>query len=376
MQRFTWFTMMARVHILIIVSVLALASFGTGGSFLRVAAQGATPTPVEEMTPVEVVEQVAPAVVTVFNLQTSQNALGGPASTQPQGVGTGFIIDTEGHIVTNWHVVSGGDQFAVILFDGTRLDAELIGSDPRDDLAVVKIDPADVPATVDFGSSDELRPGQTVLAIGSPLGAFTNTVTVGVVSALGRNEFGSAGVCQNYSNLIQHDAAINPGNSGGPLFNLQGQVVGVNTLGIPQTGTGQPVQGLFFAVPSSTVIQVVQQLIDTGTIEQPYIGISFIPIDPTLATRYNLPSDSGIYVTNLALGSPAATSGLQVDDIITAIDGEEITLEQSLADILFDYAPGDTVSLTVVRNGSEVSIDLTLEQAPEALLEQCAVPGQ
>jgi 2-alkenal reductase len=376
MQRFTWFAMMARVLIVAIVSTLVLASFGTGGFFLRVAAQGATATPVEEMTPVEVVEQVAPAVVTVLNLQTSQNALGGPVTTQPQGVGTGFIIDTEGHIVTNWHVVSGGDQFAVILFDGTRLEAELIGSDPRDDLAVVKIDPSGVPATVDFGSSDELRPGQPVLAIGSPLGAFTNTVTVGVVSALGRNEFGSAGVCQNYSNLIQHDAAINPGNSGGPLFNLQGQVVGVNTLGIPQTGTGQPVQGLFFAVPSSTVIQVVQQLIETGTIEQPYIGVSFIPIDPTLATRYNLPADSGIYVTDLAPGSPAATSGLQVDDIITAIDGEEITLEQSLADILFDYAPGDTVSLTVVRNGSEVSIDLTLEQAPEALLEQCAVPGQ
>jgi 2-alkenal reductase len=375
MERFTIRPVMARSLLMVIAGMLAFASIGSG-LIIPASAQGSVATPAVQMTPEDVVAHVAPAVVTVLNLQTTQDIRTGQASTQPQGAGTGFIIDAEGHIVTNWHVVTGGEQFAVILFDGTQLDAELVGSDPRDDLAVVKIDPASVPAVVSFGSSDELRPGQTILAIGSPLGAFTNTVTVGVVSAVGRNMLGSGGACQNYSNLIQHDAAINPGNSGGPLFNLKGEVVGVNTLGIPTDNAGQPVQGLFFAVPSSTVTQAVKQLIETGTIVQPYIGVSFVPIDPTVATQYNLPAENGIYVTNVTTGGPAAAAGLMVDDIVTAIDGQEISVDKSLADILFNYAPGDTVTLTVLRNGQEISVDLTLEQAPQALFEQCALQGQ
>lgn len=375
MQGLRGYTAMNRSLRTLIIIMMTLVVPVTGGA-LRAAAQEAGGTPTTEMTPVEVVEHVAPAVVTVLNLQTTQGLQSGDAASQAQGAGTGFIIDDEGHIVTNWHVVTGGEDFVVVLADGTQVDAELIGSDPRDDLAVVKIDPANVSGVVSFGSSDELQPGQSILAIGSPLGAFTNTVTVGVVSALGRNEFASGGVCQNYSNLIQHDAAINPGNSGGPLFNLHGEVVGVNTLGIPVTTGGQPVQGLFFAVPSSTVTVAVEQMIETGTVEQPYLGISFVPINPTVATQYNLAADSGIYVSGVATGGPAEASGLQADDIITAIDGQEITLENSLADILFNYEPGDTVTLTVLRDGQEQTIDLTLEQAPEEIFEQCALQGR
>ena len=327
-----------------------------------------------ELTKVEVVERVSPAVVTVYNL-----AAPGPFSGDqavPQGAGTGFIIDEEGHIVTNWHVVTGGDSFAVVLRDGTQVDAELIGEDPRDDLAVVKIDPAQVPATVQLGNSDELKPGQEVLAIGSPLGAFTNTVTAGIVSALGRNQLTSGSTfCQNYHNLIQHDAAINQGNSGGPLFNMQGEVVGVNTLGIPVSQGGVPVQGLFFAVPSNTVKTAVEQMISTGTVEQPYFGISSLAIDPTSAATYGLPVDYGVYVVEVVPGGPSDEAGLQPDDIILAIDGQQIDAEHPLGDILFDYSPGDTVQLTVLRDNEEITIDLTLGQVPQELFEQCTLQG-
>ena len=173
---------------------------------------------------ISVVQQVGPSVVTVINQQMFQ----GFDTVQPVGSGTGFIIDAEGHVVTNWHVVKGGQEFLVILSNGDRQPATLVGSDRISDLAVVKID-GEVPAFASFGNSDELQVGEPVLAIGSPLGTYTNTVTEGIVSALGRDLPQS-----NYNNLIQHDAAINPGNSGGPLFNLQGQVIGVNTLGVSE----------------------------------------------------------------------------------------------------------------------------------------------
>ncbi len=329
------------------------------------------------MTKVEVVDEVAPAVVTVYNLATNP-ALLGDAQSQPQtqGAGTGFIIDEEGHIVTNWHVVEGGAEFAVLLQDGTEVEAELIGTDPRDDLAVVKIDPEAVPATVPFGSSAELQPGQDILAIGSPLGAFSNSVTAGIVSALGRNQLSSGNAtCQNYSNLIQHDAAINPGNSGGPLFNLQGEVVGVNTLGIPVAEGGQPVQGLFFAVPSSTVKTAVQQLIETGTVTQAWVGIAFHSIDSSFANQYDLPVDHGILVTEIEAGSPADQADLQTGDIITAIEGVEITPTRALADIMFQHQPGETVTLSVIRDGEQSEVELTLGESP-LNFEDCTLQGE
>lgn len=329
------------------------------------------------MTPVEVVEQVGPAVVTVINEQTISDMFGTEETVQA-GAGTGFIIDDDGHIVTNWHVVTGGSSFFVILSDGTEVDAELIGEDPRDDLAVVRIDPGAVPATVPLGDSDELRPGQAVLAIGSPLGAFGNTVTAGIVSALDRDQLGQGrtSMCMNYSDLIQHDAAINPGNSGGPLFNLNGEVVGVNTLGIPQSPSGVPVQGIFFAVPSNTVTAVVQQMIDQGFISAPYIGINLITLTPQLAALNDLPVEYGVYVDEVVSGGPAEQAGLQPGDIILAIDGNEINPLNTLAGMLLDYEPGESVTLTVLRGGDETSVDLTFGEAPEEIFEQCVLEGQ
>ncbi|MDQ3542167.1 MAG: trypsin-like peptidase domain-containing protein [Chloroflexota bacterium] len=339
------------------------------------AAQDAPSTPVEQRSAADVVEQVAPAVVTVYNIDVLQGI--GQQQEVRQGAGTGFIIDEEGHIVTNWHVVTGGDQYAVELFDGTLVEAELIGEDPRDDLAVVKIDPASVPAVVGFGDSDALRPGETVLAIGSPLGDFQNTVTQGIIGGLGRDTFGQqsqSNFCQTYSNLIQHDAAINPGNSGGPLFNLEGEVIGVNTLGLPVGPDGTPLQGLFFAVPSETVITAAEQLIANGQISAPYIGITSEEINPAEAEANDLPVDSGNYVIEVSPSSPADEAGLQEGDIITAIGGTQITPEQPLGGIIIEeYLPGDQVQFDITRNGDEQTIDLTIGEAPAELFDECVL---
>ena len=335
-----------------------------------------------ELTTVELVEQVNPAVVTVYNLTTLENELTGELQEVPQGTGTGFIIDEEGHIVTNWHVVTGGEEYAVALSDGTTVPAELIGSDPRDDLAVVKIDPSAVTGVVPLGDSDALQPGQSVIAIGSPLGAFTNTITAGIISGLDRDGFGDRGSnCQNYADLIQHDAAINPGNSGGPLFNMQGEVIGVNTLGLPQGQGGVPLQGLFFAVPSNLVADVAQELIENGRIAAPYLGISQQPIDPGIAATLELDVVGSIFVVDVSPDTPADEAGLLPNDIITAVDDQEIGPEQGLAAILLDYQPEDTVELTILRANAaeefeELTVDLTLGNVPDEVLEACELQPQ
>lgn len=320
-------------------------------------AQDSTPETTEQphdLSAVEVVEAVSPAVVTVINEVVFDRG-SSEASPEDAGAGTGFIIDPSGYIVTNQHVVEGGDAFRVILSTGEEREAELIGADSVSDLAVVKIE-GDVPAVVAFGDSDALKPGQTVLAIGSPLRALTNTVTQGIVSAIGRDFSGS-----NYSNLIQHDAAINPGNSGGPLFNLRGEVVGVNTLGIPQTDTGEPVQGIFFAIPSNTVSQIAQTLIADGRVVYPYVGISYSPV---ILTDQDGNTAYGVYVNQVRPGSPADDAGIQVDDVIVAINDELITQTDTFSEVLFRHQPGETVELTIIRDDRDRTVEITLSERP------------
>jgi 2-alkenal reductase len=344
----------------LLIGVLGAGVFGG-----RVWAQDATPTentlPASgDMTAVDVVDRVASAVVTVINQQMAQEL----NQIAPAGSGTGFIIDDQGHIVTNHHVVEGGEQFEVIFADGETRPATLIGSDSVSDLAVVKIE-GEVPNVVPLGDSDALKPGQTVLAIGSPLGDFTNTVTQGVVSATNRDfPDPRAG---NYTNLIQHDAAINPGNSGGPLFNLAGEVVGVNTLGIPIDASGQPVQGLFFAIPSNTVARITQILMDEGRVIYPYIGVSSTPVTLQIAARENLPVDHGALVTRVSPGTPAEEAGIQEGDVILAIDGQEIDAQDALIDVLFAHRPGDTVDVTIQRGDEEITLEVTLGERPEGM---------
>jgi 2-alkenal reductase len=311
-----------------------------------------------DMTPVEVVDKVGPAVVTVIN---EQMATGVSEDLQPAGSGTGFIIDNDGHIVTNWHVVDKGEKFKVIFWDGKTVDADLVGSDEVSDLAVVKVD-GDMPGVVALGDSDQLKPGQTVLAIGSPLGTFTNTVTEGIVSALGRSMADAPNSI--YSNLIQHDAAINPGNSGGPLFDLKGEVIGVNTLGIDQTPNGEIAQGLFFAIPSNTVKQIAALLIQDGKVVYPFFGVETVNVTPEIAAQANLSVDQGAYVNSVTSGGPAEDAGVQEGDVIISIDGEEITQKASFVNVLFKHKPGDTVDVVLQRGDQQETVQVTLGERP------------
>jgi 2-alkenal reductase len=328
----------------------------------------ATPT-VEPL--VSLVQQVGPAVVTVTNLQTAQglgtNPSGGfnpEGRLQPAGTGTGFIISEDGYIVTNWHVVTGGEEFQVTFADGETRPATLIGSDQVSDLAVVQVE-GDIPGTVALGDSEALQPGQTVVAIGSPLGAFENTVTEGIVSAVDRDfpaEI-SGGTASSYNNLIQHDAVINPGNSGGPLFNLSGEVIGVNTLGIPAIG-GQPVQGLFFAIPSNVVRSITDEIIATGEVTYPFLGVVPVSNSPQIAAQYGFPVETGAIIADVTAGSPADEAGIQVEDIITAIDGQTIDQENTFSEVLYAFSPGDTVEMTIQRGEEELTVEVTLDERP------------
>ncbi len=267
----------------------------------------------------EVVEEVAPGVVTVINEQQAPG-LGGPAAV-PAGSGTGFVIDGAEHVVTNEHVVRGGDQFSVIFSDGTERQATLVGADPVSDLAVIRIE-GEVPETLMLGDSSELRVGDPVLAIGSPLGAFTNTVTSGIVSALGRDFPGSS----FYTNLIQHDAAINPGNSGGPLVNMAGEVIGVNTLGIQATE----------------------------------------PVSPRVAVEQGLDVDHGALVTEVVPDGPASDAGVRAGDVILAIDGQVIDDQTSMTEALFDHEPGETVPLQLQRGDEQLEVEIRLGERPSS----------
>jgi 2-alkenal reductase len=312
----------------------------------------------------DLVEQVNPAVVTVINKQTFSGFYNQQGDPQTVGTGTGFFISKDGYLVTNNHVVEGSDELQVIYMDGTQVDATLVGTDAYTDLAVIKVD-GDVPGWVELGDSSALRPGDQVIAIGSPLGSYTNTVTEGIVSGIGRTVAGSNSTVDN---LIQHDAAINPGNSGGPLFTLDGKVVGVNTLVVRDSGNGVAAEGLGFAIPSDTVAQVSQAIIKDGGIERPYLGITFQKLSPTAAAALGIDVEQGALVVDVQPG-PAADAGVQADDIITHINGDEINEDNTLTDLLFQYDPGEKVELTVFRQstGETLTLTVTLGTRPNDL---------
>jgi serine protease Do len=314
---------------------------------------------------VDVVKQVSPAVVTVVNEQRV-GTQGGSSSLQPVGSGTGFIIDKDGHIVTNWHVVNGGSKFQVVFSDGTTKEAKLIGSDEISDLAVVKVD-GDVPGTIALGDSDAVQVGESVLAIGSPLGNFQNTVTEGIVSATNRDFPGDGSTQSQYNNLIQHDAAINPGNSGGPLIDFSGEVIGVNTLGISVDDQGQPIQGLFFAIPSNSVKKVADELIANGSVTYPYFGIAYITNSAAAAAQLGLSTDQGVIVQDVPSSGPAADAGIQQGDVITKVGDYELNGQTTFSEALFNYKPGDKIDVEVVRNGKTMTVSVTLGDRSKSL---------
>jgi S1-C subfamily serine protease len=308
----------------------------------------------------DLVTRLNPAVVTVINQQLFEGFSNSGADLLPVGSGTGFVISDDGYIVTNNHVVEGSSALEVIFHDGTSVAAQLIGTDPFTDLAVVRID-GGVPGTVPLGSTAGLRPGDAVVAIGSALGSYTNTVTTGVVSGLGRRLEVDAGVSSE--NLIQHDAPINPGNSGGPLFNLAGEVIGVNTYAIHQAADGRYADGLGFAITSETVQQIVAILIAEGKVDRPYFGVSYVELNPILAVVEGLPVEYGILVTSAPSGGPAREGGIVDGDIITAINGQQIDREHPFVNLLYQFQPGDTIDVEIFRRSTNetIVVQLTLD---------------
>jgi len=299
------------------------------------------------------------------------------------GQGSGFVIDEQGYIVTNHHVAGDAVEIYVTFADGNTVEAELIGSDPDSDLAVIKVDPDETGplATLPLGDSDSVRPGYTVVAIGNPFG-LEGTMTTGIISAIGRTLPSQAtavgGGTFSIPGIIQVDAAINPGNSGGPLMNLNGEVIGVNTAIATQSGT---FSGVGYAVPVAAVKRIVPELITNGNYNHPWLGISTNTLTPPIREAAGLEAgQTGLLVTGVIDGGPAAEAGLlggaevisvngfQVPvggDIITSVDGEEVREFEDLIEYLeFQTSPGDTITLGVYREGVDTTIDVTLQPRP------------
>jgi S1-C subfamily serine protease len=316
-----------------------------------------------------VADEVRPAVVQITNVQVQPDQfVGGGGSAVPAGTGSGVIYDSQGHILTNNHVVAGAQQLRVSLTDRRSFNANLIGADPQTDLAVVQIQGDNLPVAA-LGDSTQLQVGDWVVAIGNALALPGGpTVTQGVVSALGRT-VQEPGDQPNTSgpflfNAIQTDAPINPGNSGGPLVNLDGQVVGINTLVAGQAEPGVQAQGIGFAISIAAAKPIADELVANGRAVHPFLGIQYGVLTPAIAAQLGVNAQNGIVIGAVMRGSPAATAGLQPRDVVTAVDGQQIMDESTLAQVLGQHKPGDTVQLTVIRNGQQQDVSVTLGETP------------
>ncbi len=332
------------------------------------SAGGGWQIPAEQQAVVKVVQQVNPAVVTVVNqLDPRQQGFSGEAR------GSGVVIDSTGRIITNNHVVEGAAQngLQVILSDGTSVPAQLVGRDQVNDLAVLKIDRS-LNTVARLGDSSQLMVGETVIAIGSALGDFQNTVTVGVVSGLNRSLQGET---SHMDNMIQTDAAINHGNSGGPLLNLSGEVIGINTAVVRASGNGASsdvAEGLGFAIPVNTVKTVSNELIQRGSKPTPYLGVATTPVTRQVASYYQLKDQNGnvltggVLVTEVSPNTPADKAGIQAGDVIISANNTPLTADQPLGGIITRMSVGDQLSLRIIRqasgNGQPMTINATLGQ--------------
>jgi 2-alkenal reductase len=308
----------------------------------------------------QAVEKIAPTVVTVIGIVPGRVGFFGQSPDQEVS-GSGFIITEDGYILTNNHVVEGTESVSVVLANGSELPAEVVNSDEFSDLAVLKAS-GEMPAVAVLGNSDRLKPGETVIAIGSPLGDFRNSVNVGVISATGRVLDTGDGF--RLENLIQTDAAINQGNSGGPLVNLASEVIGINTLVVRGGGYGSAIaEGLGFAIPSNTAKIIGEQIIQKGYFSRPYMGIQWQSINPGIAYRYNLPVEWGAYISRVYSGGPADESGLEPGDIIIRIGENPVGEVMSFVNALFDYQPGEEVIVEIVRRNQFLEFTVILGES-------------
>jgi len=333
----------------------------SGSSTVRTSSDG--------MTVNEIYERAAPGVVQI-------KSTGG--STSGRALGSGFVVDKTGHVVTNYHVIEGADEIRVSFSNRDTVEAELVGTDPSTDLAVLKVDTSASALTpLSLGNSDQVRVGDQVVAIGNPFG-LARTATAGIVSALQRlitapNRF-------TIDHVIQTDAPINHGNSGGPLLNARGQVIGVNTQ-IETGGISTGNVGIGFSVPSNTVKDVVAQILRTGRVDHAYLGISGHALTSEVAETYKLPVETGVVVAKVTDGSGADKAGLKAGendvvvagetyvlggDIIVGIDGKSISSVEELRDVISEHAPGQKVRLSLFRGAKKTSVIVTLGRQPSS----------
>ena len=332
----------------------------------------------QPLSVVQINQKVRPAVVQITNNQKVQGRFGqSNGIAVPAGVGTGFIFDKRGYILTNDHVVEGASTLTVATTDNKTFDGKIVGTYPQGDLAVIQINGnGDLP-TVALGDSSKLQVGDPLIAIGNALALQGGpTVTTGVVSALGRvaqePASGSSGNGSSSSgaggpflvDLIQTDAAINPGNSGGPLLNAAGEVVGINTLGAGQAEPGVQAEGIGFAISINSAKPVADALIAGQPVPRPFVGITTGSLNPQQDAQLKLPANTGVGIASVQPGSPAEKAGLKANDIIIKFDGKTVQGEEGFVGFLLAHKPGDTVTFTVLRNGQQQDLKVTLAQYP------------
>ena len=331
--------------------------------FLPTIAQ--TERPVAQLPPItgstntnfisDAVQQASPAVVRITTDRTSGNVSRQPA----RGTGSGFIISSDGVVLTNAHVVRGAERVGVTLGDGRSLVGEVIGRDPLTDLAVVKLPTNNLPALT-LGDSEAIQPGEWAIAIGNPLG-LDNTVTAGIISGTGRPG-GAIGSPNSRVNFIQTDAAINPGNSGGPLLNQQGEVIGINTAIIGRA------RGLGFAIPINQARNIAEQLIATGEVQHPYLGIQMVTLDPSSRelSRNNLDfqTDRGVGIVEVNSASPAARAGLRSGDVIERIGDREVLTAAEVQQAVAASSIGEDLTVQIARNGRRITLAVQPSQFP------------
>lgn len=311
-----------------------------------------------------VAKAVSPSIVSI--LTTSQQVSRYyNQSYEQQGAGTGMIVTADGYIMTNKHVIDGADKVSVVLPSGeTYENVQVMGSDPLNDVAFLKVKNVKGLPAVELGDSKTIRIGQSVVAIGNALGQYQNTVTSGIVSGTGRPIIASSdgtgeGETESLSDLIQTDAAINSGNSGGPLLNLKGQVIGINTA------VASDAQGIGFAIPIGAAKGILEHLVETGKVERAYLGVQYVSINAQVKEEYDLPVNQGDYVTasngkSVQTDGPADKAGIKGGDIITKVNGVKVGEVASVASLISEYRPGDKVQITVLRSGEEKTLTATL----------------
>lgn len=341
---------------------------GASGSSTQKITIDSEDTTLAEAVSAKALPSVVSITATSSGSQNGSLSQSADESDSSGSVGSGVVLDTEGHILTNNHVVDGYDQYVVTMDDGTTYEAEFVGNDASSDLAVIKLKDADASklTPIEIGDSSKLNVGEWVMAIGSPFGN-EQSVSTGIVSALYRSTaMSSTSGNTIYANMIQTDAAINPGNSGGALVNDNGELVGINSLIESYSGSSS---GVGFAIPGNYAVEVAQKLIAGQTVTHAYIGGSFQTVTANNARSNSLSVNQGAYVAELADDGPAAQAGIQKGDVITALDDEEITSSDALVLAVRSHSVGDTVTVTLMRGSKQMQVQVTLG-SDEALQQQ------